>query len=426
MSETVQLLVRNVRRYDDNRKVDVAIADGLIRRISEGSDAVEPAEVLDLEGYVVSPGFVEPHFHLDKCLAAEVALPGGTLDEQLEAFCEAKSRLSAEVFAERAYRMGRILASRGVVLVRSFADIDQYAELRILEGLKEARRRLEGLIDLQIVAFPQMGIFTHDNTRRLLEEALKMGVDAVGGHSELETGKADTLRQIDLVFQLARAFDIDADFHVDESDSRSSRWLETCARKAVEYGYRGRTNLGHGCAIAHQSPEYRQSVYDLLKEADATVVSSPTSGLLFRGHGEANPPRGITMVKEMLDFGINVTCAQEAYRSVFSRHLRFPDPLFTGQLMAYTAKLSDEEGLGTVFRMLTGNGAKALGSPDYGLAEGCRADLVFLKASSIFEALTLLSPERITLKRGRVVARSHFSGSAWDPDLERFTDPLTI
>ena len=426
MSETVQLLVRNVRRYDDNRKVDVAIADGLIRRISEGSDAVEPAEVLDLEGYVVSPGFVEPHFHLDKCLAAEVALPGGTLDQQLEAFCEAKSRLSAEVFAERAYRMGRILASRGVVLVRSFADIDQYAELRILEGLKEARRRLEGLIDLQIVAFPQMGIFTHDNTRRLLEEALKMGVDAVGGHSELETGKADTLRQIDLVFQLARAFDIDADFHVDESDSRSSRWLETCARKAVEYGYRGRTNLGHGCAIAHQSPEYRQSVYDLLKEADATVVSSPTSGLLFRGHGEANPPRGITMVKEMLDFGINVTCAQEAYRSVFSRHLRFPDPLFTGQLMAYTAKLSDEEGLGTVFRMLTGNGAKALGSPDYGLAEGCRADLVFLKASSIFEALTLLSPERITLKRGRVVARSHFSGSAWDPDLERFTDPLTI
>ena len=426
MSDTVQLLVRNVRRYDDNRKVDVAIADGLIRRISEGSDAVEPAEVLDLEGYVVSPGFVEPHFHLDKCLAAEVALPGGTLDQQLEAFCEAKSRLSAEVFAERAYRMGRILASRGVVLVRSFADIDQYAELRILEGLKEARRRLEGLIDLQIVAFPQMGIFTHDNTRRLLEEALEMGVDAVGGHSELETGKADTLRQIDLVFQLARAFDIDADFHVDESDSRSSRWLETCARKAVEYGYRGRTNLGHGCAIAHQSPEYRQSVYDLLKEADATVVSSPTSGLLFRGHGEANPPRGITMVKEMLDFGINVTCAQEAYRSVFSRHLRFPDPLFTGQLMAYTAKLSDEEGLGTVFRMLTGNGAKALGSPDYGLAEGCRADLVFLKASSIFEALTLLSPERITLKRGRVVARSHFSGSAWDPDLERFTDPLTI
>ena len=426
MPETIELLVRNVRRYDDDRKVDIAIADGLIRRISEGNGAVEPAAVLDLEGYMVSPGFVEPHFHLDKCLAAEVALPGGTLDEQLEAFCEAKSRLSAEVVAERACQMGRILASRGVVLVRSFADIDQFAELRILEGLKEARRRLEGLIDIQIVAFPQMGIFTHANTRRLLEKALEMGVDAIGGHSELESGKADTLRQIDLVFQLARDFDIDADFHVDESDSRSSRWLEICARKAVEYGHRGRTNLGHGCAIAHQSPEYRRSVYEILKEADATVVSSPTSGLLFRGHGEANPPRGITMVKEMLDFGINVTCAQEAYRSVFSRHLRFPDPLFTGQLMAYTAKLSDEDGLRTVFRMLTGNGAKALGIPDYGLSEGCKADLVFLKTASTFEALTLLSPERIALKRGRVVARSHFSESVWDPDLETFTDPLTI
>ena len=426
MPETVQLLVRNVRRYDDNRKVDVAITDGLIRRISEGTGAFEPAEVLDLEGYVVSPGFVEPHFHLDKCLAAEVALPGGTLEEQLEAFSEAKSHLTAEVVAERAYRMGKILASRGVVLVRSFADIDQYADLRILEGLKEAKRRLEGLIDVQLVAFPQMGIFTHGNTRNLLEKALEMGVDAVGGHSELETGKADTLRQIDLVFQLARAFDIDADFHVDESDNRGSRWLETCARKAIEYGYQGRTNLGHGCAIAHQSPEYRRSVYEILIEADATVVSSPTSGLLFRGHGEANPPRGITMVKEMLDFGINVACAQEAYRSVFSRHLRFPDPLFTGQLMAYTAKLSDEKGLRAVFRMLTGNPAKALRIPDYGLTEGCRADLVFLKASSIFEALTLLSPERITVKRGRVVARSHFSGSAWDPALETFTDPLTI
>ena len=420
MPETVQLLVRNVRRYDDNRKVDVAIADGLIRRISEGNGAFEPAEVLDLEGYVVSPGFVEPHFHLDKCLAAEVALPGGTLEDQLEAFSEAKSHLTAEVVAERAHRMGRILASRGVILVRSFADIDQYADLRILEGLKEAKRRLEGLIDVQLVAFPQMGIFTHGNTRGLLEKALEMGVDAIGGHSELETGKADTLRQIDLVFQLARAFNIDADFHVDESDSRTSRWLEMCARKAIEYGYQGRTNLGHGCSIAHQGPEYRRSVYEILKEADATVVSSPTSGLLFRGHGEANPPRGITMVKEMLDFGINVACAQEAYQSVFSRHLRFPDPL------AYTAKLSDEKGLSAVFRMLTGNPAKALRIPDYGLTEGCRADLVFLKASSIFEALTLLSPERITVKRGRVVARSHFSGSTWDPALETFADPLTI
>ena len=426
MPETVQLLVRNVRRYDDNRKVDVAIADGLIRRISEGNGAFEPAEVLDLEGYVVSPGFVEPHFHLDKCLAAEVALPDGTLAEQLDAFCKAKSHLTAEVVAERAYRMGRILASRGVILVRSFADIDQYADLRILEGLKEAKRRLEGLIDVQLVAFPQMGIFTHGNTRGLLEKALEMGVDAIGGHSELETGKADTLRQIDLVFQLARAFNIDADFHVDESDSRTSRWLEMCARKAIEYGYQGRTNLGHGCSIAHQGPEYRRSVYEILKEADATVVSSPTSGLLFRGHGEANPPRGITMVKEMLDFGINVACAQEAYQSVFSRHLRFPDPLFTGQLMAYTAKLSDEKGLSAVFRMLTGNPAKALRIPDYGLTEGCRADLVFLKASSIFEALTLLSPERMTVKRGRVVARSHFSGSTWDPALETFADPLTI
>ena len=426
MPETVQLLVRNVRRYDDNRKVDVAIADGLIRRISEGNGAFEPAEVLDLEGYVVSPGFVEPHFHLDKCLAAEVALPDGTLAEQLDAFCKAKSHLTAEVVAERAYRMGRILASRGVILVRSFADIDQYADLRILEGLKEAKRRLEGLIDVQLVAFPQMGIFTHGNTRGLLDKALEMGVDAIGGHSELETGKADTLRQIDLVFQLARAFNIDADFHVDESDSRTSRWLEMCARKAIEYGYQGRTNLGHGCSIAHQGPEYRRSVYEILKEADATVVSSPTSGLLFRGHGEANPPRGITMVKEMLDFGINVACAQEAYQSVFSRHLRFPDPLFTGQLMAYTAKLSDEKGLSAVFRMLTGNPAKALRIPDYGLTEGCRADLVFLKASSIFEALTLLSPERITVKRGRVVARSHFSGSTWDPALETFADPLTI
>ena len=426
MPETIELLVRNVRRYDDNRKVDVAIANGIIRRISESADAVEPAEVLDLDGYVVSPGFVEPHFHLDKCLAAEVALPGGTLGEQLEAFCEAKSRLSAETVAERACRMGGILASRGVVHVRSFADIDQFAELRILEGLKEAKRRLDGLIDVQIVAFPQMGIFTHDNTLRLLEKALEMGVDAVGGHSELEISEADTLRQIDLVFQLARAFDVDADFHVDESDSRTSRWLETCARKAVEYGYRGRASLGHGCAIAHQGPEYQRSVYAILKEADATVVSSPTSGLLFRGHGELNPPRGITMVKEMLDHGINVACAQEAYRSVFSRHLRFPDPLFTGQLMAYTAKLADEEGLGTVFRMLTANPAKALRLTDYGLAEGCTADLVFLRASSIFEALTLLSPERITLKRGRVVARSRFSGSVWDPALEAFTDPLAI
>jgi cytosine deaminase len=405
--------VQGARRFDTGEQVDIQLIGGKIHEIRSARGSRETQgqddQVLDLAGHIVSPGFVEAHFHLDKCFASEVELPGGSLDEQLKAFARAKAKFTPDDVAERACRMAKIMLSRGVTTLRSYADVDQTADLRLFEGLREAQRRLKGMIDLQVVAFPQMGIFTHPDTLDLLKRCLSQGINAIGGHSELERSSDDTARQIDLVFRLAREYNVDADFHIDETDDPNSRWLEFCTRKAIEYRHFGRTNMGHACSIIQQDEPYRRQVYDLLREADATIASSPTSGLLFRGLDQVNPPRGITAVKEMLEVGVNVVCAQETYKSVFSRHLRLPDPLFTGQLMAYMAKLSDEEGLRKIFRMLTFNAAKALGVKNYGLEAGCRADLVFLKADSIFEALTLLSPERMVMKDGRVVARSRYS-----------------
>jgi cytosine deaminase len=421
MRETVDFLVRNVRRYDADALVDIAIAKGRIVHIGKADLSIAPARSLDLEGYLVSPAFVEPHYHLDKCFVADVSLPEGTLEEQLAASSTGKTALRASHVAERATRMGRLLAGRGVTMVRSFADIDEFAELRILEGLREAKRRLEGIIDLQIVAFPQHGLFTHAGTFDLIVKALESGVDAVGGHPQLENGPENAHRQVRTVFELCRAYDVDADFHVDETDDPSSRWMEETLRVAIEFGWEGRLNLAHCCSLPKQNTGYRESIYALLKAAGATIVSSPTSGLLFRGYGDHDPPRGITTVREIIERGINVAIGQELYQSVFSRHLRFPDPLFTGQLMAYLAKLADDSGLMKVHQMLTLNPAKSLRMKDYGLSVGDRADLVFLKASSIGEALTLLAPERLVLKGGQLVSRSRYCQSTWDPEAHQLS-----
>jgi cytosine deaminase len=270
-------VIANVRLAATGEAVDCVIRSGRIAEIGPaGATAAEAA--VDGTAFLLAPAFVEPHFHLDKCFSTAGATPRASLDEHLALVARNKRAYTVEDVAERACRAGRLLASRGVGHVRSFADVDGFAGLTAVQGLLEAKRRLAGLLTVQVVAFPQHGIMADPGTDKRLEQALRLGADVIGGHPQLEVSEAAGEAHVDFVFALARAFDVDVDFHVDETDRADSRWLEHCARKAIAHGYEGRIAVAHACALPKQPREYRSMVYGLLQDAGVTVVSSPTPG----------------------------------------------------------------------------------------------------------------------------------------------------
>jgi cytosine deaminase len=402
------LHIAHAKHWETGRAVHIAVREGCIRTLSEQPLGASAQETVHAEGFIVSPAFVEPHYHLDKVLITTGSRPGATFEEQVEAVARSKRSYTEDDVAGRAESVAKLMIVRGVTRVRTFADVDSFAGLTALRGLLRLRERLQGLIDMQIVAFTQHGLLADPGNEDRLREAMAMGADLLGGHPQLEADAKDGQRQIAMLFQLARQYNCDLDFHVDENDLPNSRWLDAVIAATLDHGWHNRVNVAHCASLIKRPAEERRRVYRDLKRAGISVVSSPTTGLLFRGHGDIDPTRGIVPVRELLESGVAVACAQEVYRSIFAPNLRLPDPVFTAQIMAYAAKLCDDAGLQDVWRMITTAPATALGMKAYGLHAGCDASFVLLKAESLAHALTTLAPVRKVYRRGRLIARSTY------------------
>lgn len=397
------LLVEAGRIPGREKTARLDVRTGSIRWLNDTEASALDGPWLGGPEFLAAPGFVEPHYHLDKCFLSKGADSRLSLDAQLARYAELKRGVTAEVVEQRAVRAGRLLSQLGITHVRTFADVDVFCGLAALAGVLRARDRLSPWLDVQVIALAQHGVFVHEGTLDLLSEALEMGVHGLGGHPQLENSTATGQRQIESLFELAERHQLLLDFHVDETDDASSMWVERCASAAVASSLEGRVTLAHANTLSLQDRASRERVYGMLRTADVTLVSSPTSALLFRHVDNPAGPRGIPPISELLDHGINVAIGQEVFASQFSAHLRLPDPLLTGQIMAYTAWLADDEGLAAVFRMLGENGARALGLSAYGLDEGKDADLVLLRAGSVQDALTDCQ-ERFVIRAGRLVA----------------------
>jgi cytosine deaminase len=402
------LHIAHAGHWETGQPIHIAVRNGVIREVSDRPLHGQTRETVDANGFVDSPAYVEPHNHLDKVLITEGSRPGATFEQQIEAVALSKRNYTAENVALRAESVARLMVMRGVSCIRTFADVDSFVGLTALRGLLLLRDRLRDLIDLQIVAFPQHGLFADPGSIDRLREAMALGANLLGGHPQLEVSEADGHRQIAWLFDMAREYDCDLDFHVDENDAPGSRWLDAVVTATLEHGWHGRVNVAHCASLIKRPAEEREYLCERIQRAGVTIVSSPTSGLLFRGHGDVDPTRGIVPVRELLDRGIRVACAQEVYRSVFAPNLRLPDPVFTAQIMAYSAKLSDELGLQEVWRMVTTSPARALGMDRYGLEVGCRANFVLLQGRSASDVLTTLAPARKVYREGRLIARSSF------------------
>lgn len=385
--------------------MDVGIAAGRIAGVAPRLDARAPREI-DAEGNLAMPAFVEPHIHLDKALTADRAADSATnyFEDAIRVMRDVKRAYTVDDVAARATEVIHALVGYGVGFVRSYVDVDSIVGLRALEGVLRARERCRGLARVELIAFPQEGILADPGTADLMARAMERGADVVGGMPFAEALEEESRRHTDLVFELARRYDRDVQMHVDESDDPGARTLEYVAVKALREERPGRVTADHVTALAAYDAVYAAKIVDLVARARINVVTLPTK--LMRGGIRDREPRrrGITRVKELLAAGVNVAYGQDVIRDGFLRVFGTGDPLQTGFLLAFAAQLATHADVETLADMATVNGARIMRRPDYGLAVGCRGDLVVIAAPSVQEAYRTQPARLAVIHGGRVVA----------------------
>jgi cytosine deaminase len=403
----MDLIIRDARLRHRDGLADVGIAGGRIEAIAPrlGGGA---AEEVDAAGHLTTPSFVEPHIHLDKALTAARARenPTNVFEEALAIMREVKRAYTVEDVADRATRVIRWLVGHGVTMVRSYVDVDTIVGLTALQGVLAARARCRHLADIQLIAFPQEGLWCDPGADGLMEQAMERGADVVGGMPFAEMIEADADRHIEFALALARRFDRDVQMHVDESDDPGARTLHAYAVAAIRAGWQGRVTADHATALAAYDDSYAARVIALVARARMNMVTLPTK--LMRGGVRDKEPRrrGITRVKELIAAGVNVAYGQDVIQDGFLPVFGTGDPLQVGFLLAFAAQFSSPASIETLYDMATVNGARIMNRPEHAIEVGRRADLVVVAAPSVQEAYRTQAPRLLVVHDGRVVARN--------------------
>jgi len=358
-------------------------------------------DVIDARSGLVLPSFIDVHLHLDLAYSLDLVPENksGTLVEAIGLWSEAKRTLTVENVRERALRAIADEVSFGTGAIRNHVDVGSTAGLRLCEGVLAAREKTRDAIDIELVVFPQDGIVRDPGALDRMREALRMGCDVVGGIAHHERTPTDSQRHIELIFDLAEEFDRNIDCHIDETDSPASRCVEYLAAETIKRGWQGRVTASHVCALAGYDEPHAAKVIALLAEAQVHVVTNPQVNLHLQGRFDRYPKRrGLTRVRELMAAGVNVAAGQDCIKDPLY-------PLGTGQMLDVAHTLVHADHLSLPHQMeacidaITINAAKAMRRADYGIASGCRADLVILPVENVYEAIRL-RPRPLAVLRG--------------------------
>ncbi len=403
----MDLIIRHARLKSCSGNWNIGINGDRIVTLSEEIADVGSTEI-DAAGHLVMPTYVNGHIHLDKCFLQEKMRPNKdyTFGECLELTWEHKARYTTEDMLERAGRAVREGILNGTTVFRAFADVDSYAQLRGVEGLLALRERWRDVAHIEVVAFPQEGIVCDAGTRELMEEAMRLGADVVGGLPWFEMLDDEARAHIDFCFELAKRYDKDIHMLVDDTDNPLSRSLEYLAVKTLREGYAGRVAASHCGALAAYNEVHAFKVMDLLKQANVSISSNPHISLVVQGRYDQEPiRRGITRVKQLWQHGVNVFSSQDDVADPFYPFGR-NDQQEVVSYVCHTAHMAAPSEIEATFDFVTYNAARALRLPDYGLEPGCRADLNVLAAPSVREVLRLQQPPAWVIRAGKVLART--------------------
>jgi cytosine deaminase len=402
------LLIRRARLHRRQQPVDIAVKDGLFARIAADLSSVEATRVVDADGQLVVPPFIDAHVHLDAALT--VGQPrynaSGTLLEGIQIWSERKPDLTHEDVKRRALEEIRWEVAQGTLHIRSHVDVCD-PHLTALRALLEVREEVRDICDLQLVAFPQDGILSFPGGRELMRKALELGCDLVGGIPHYEWTRDMGVEDVHYAFALAKEFNRDIDCHCDETDDPQSRFTEVMAADTIEQGWQGRVTASHCTAMHSYDNAYAFKLLRLLARAQVNVIANPFDNVVLQGRFDTYPKRrGITRVKELLASGVNVALGHDSIMDPW-----FPlgrgDMLAAAQLALFLCHMSGYEEIDAVLDLITTNAARALRIQDrYGIEEGKPADFLILDAPSAFEALRLLPARLYVFKGGREIART--------------------
>ena len=382
---------------------DVLIRDGRIATIGPAVDA-GGAEILDIAGKLVLPGFIETHIHPDKAFIAdrtEGLRTGGPTAQTLVA--ELKKRFTADDIYQRARRVIELAVRHGCTTMRAHVEIDGFVELRGVEAMRRVQRDLAGIVDLELIAFAQEGIFNDGVTKDLLREGVKMGLRWLGGCPYMDK---DQRGHIDWFFETAQELGVPLDFHADSSDDPALLTCDYIAEHTIKRGMQGRVTVGHLCMLDVLEPPQRAQVVAKLREAGLHVISLPATEMHVKARADTRRTwRGVARLGELRAAGVNVAVSTNNIVNPFTPY-GHPDLLRQALITAMVAHLGNLDQMAWLLDFVTTNAARAIGVEGYGLAEGCRADLVVLDARDPAQAITEQAEKLYVIKNGRVVARN--------------------
>lgn len=417
MAAAYQMMLRQGRLLQSDgtiETVDIAVESGKIAAIAPQLESEGLLE-LDLNGQLVSPPFVESHVHLDSALTAGEPRwnQSGTLFEGIEIWRERKQNLSLEDVKRRAIETLKQQAMQGVLYVRSHADVSEQ-NLVALQALLEVREAVKDWMTLQVVAFPQDGIYGGPNNAALMEEALKLGADVVGGIPHYELTREDGVQSVHRIFEWAEQYDRLIDIHCDEIDDDQSRFLEVVTACAIRSGMGARVTASHTTAFGSYNNAYANKLLGFLRRTPINFVVNPLINITLQGRTDTYPKRrGLTRVKELWQQGTNISlghdCVQDCWYSLGTGNM-----LDVAFMLVHVSQMTGMGEINACYDMVTWNGAKTLNLLDrYGIAIGQPANLIVLDAIDRYDAIRRRATVQYVISQGNLIASTQVPVMQW-------------
>ncbi|UIN00996.1 cytosine deaminase [Yersinia ruckeri] len=401
-------IIHNVRRVGFTGLWQFSVAEGKITAIEpQPAKIPQGTDVLDGEGGLILPAFIEPHIHLDTTQTAGQPAwnQSGTLFEGIERWAERKALLTYEDVKQRAWQTLKWQIANGIQYIRTHVDVSD-PSLTALKAMLEVKQEVSPWVEMQIVAFPQEGILSYPNGEALLEEALRLGADVVGAIPHFEFTREYGVESLHKTFALAQKYQRLVDVHCDEIDDEQSRFIETVAALAHKEGMGGRVTASHTTAMHCYNGAYTSRLFRLLKLSGINFVANPLVNIHLQGRFDTYPKRrGITRVKEMLESGINVCFGHD---DVFDPWY----PLGTANMLQvlhmglHICQLMGYDQINDGLDLITVNSAKTLNLNGYGLVVGHQANLIILPAENGFEVVRRQVPVRYSVRGGQIIAQT--------------------
>jgi cytosine deaminase len=403
-------LITDASRSNDER-VDVEVVDGNIAAVRPAGDAdvgeFDADRQFAADGRLITPSLTEPHIHLDATLTAGDPSwnETGTLAEGISIWADRKESLTVDGVKARAERTVEWLASHGITRVRTHADTTEES-LTGVRALLELRDEVADIVDLQVVAFPQDGIFTRSHYEDLLREAIEMGVDVIGAIPHNEHTREDGVASVRMAVDIAKNEGLPLDLHIDEIDDPESRFTEVLASKALKQEIGERTTASHATAMHSYPNAYADKLVTLLAESGVSVITNPPDNAVLQGRYDDYPRRrGHTRIDQLREAGVTVGIGHDSVMDPWY-HYGVGDQLDAAHILLHYAHMNGRDDVNALWELLTYANASVFGVDDYGLEPGCEGSLVVYDAMDPFDALRRRAPRTLVLNRGRPIAQT--------------------